>query len=487
MNLTFISFGSFAKHLCCTSDDCCIKIFSNSDSGMLRGTYWTLISVLLLILPVNIEGNKRREKPSRWKGAVDNENEGRTVDRFNGADRRPKIVGNQEISYPNMFKFTYSPQYDESCDCQRSVPSKFSGVKRDEETLDPPSIPFKDPYTKFIIKKNDLGEHSDKGKSSMKLENLQMQLGVRDKRGALMVFSSSNQPMCDDEFNDRTAIALCRLYGFETGRRTSMSLSIWKAETKKNMNGIVHYDSWQFHCFRAASITHHAGQANNGLGKVSTNTTLGTQMLNATNNISIADSCSELTETHVACSRNQAAAVFCHNNDPPFLQFYNIEIHVGLTKFYITFNARYVKLGRIYEYFEDFPKSNDVMPKRSDFSATMCGRKVPLDLETTREMGKGRHLVFLGKFLKKCEECVRMKFKDYVIIVEDQLFICKLKEDRTEENENNDKIPKSKKEMKSEDLTRTKKTRFKKKKRLKKKQRHIAHAFGKVQWSGTLT
>ena len=128
------------------------------------------------------------------------------------------------------------------------------------------------------------------------------------------------------------------------------------------------------------------------------------------------------------------------------------------------------------------------MPKRSDFSATMCGRKVPLDLETTREMGKGRHLVFLGKFLKKCEECVRMKFKDYVIIVEDELFICKLKEDRTKKNENNDKKPKSTKEMKSEELTRKEKTRLKKKeKRLKKKQRHKAHVFGKVQWSGTLT
>ena len=445
---------------------------------MLRGTYWTLISVLLLILSVNIEGNKRREKPSRWKGSVDNDNEGRTVDHFNGADRRPKIVGNQEISYPNTFKFTYTPQYDESCDCQRSVPSKISGAKRDVETLDPPSIPL-DLDTK-IINKNDLGKLSDKGKSSMKLENLQMQLGVRDKRGALMVFSSSNQPMCDDEFNDRTAIALCRLNGFETGRRTSMTVSIWRAKTKKELNGIAHYDSWRFHCFRAASITHHPGQAHNDLGKDSTNTTLGTQMLNATNNISIADSCSELTETHVACSRNQAAAVFCHNNDPPFLQFYNIEIHVGLTKFYITFNARYVKLGRIYEYFEDFPKSNDVMPKRSDFSATMCGRKVPLDLETTREMGKGRHLVFLGKFLKKCEECVRMKFKDYVIIVEDELFICKLKENRTKKNENNDKKPKSTKEMKSEELTRKEKTRLKKKeKRLKKKQRNRNHAVGK--------
>ena len=88
------------------------------------------------------------------------------------------------------------------------------------------------------------------------------------------------------------------------------------------------------------------------------------------------------------------------------------------------------------------------MPKRSDFSATMCGRKVPLDLETTREMGKGRHLVFLGKFLKKCEECVRMKFKDYVIIFEDEPFICKLKGGRTKENENNDKKQSPRKKQK---------------------------------------
>ena len=488
MNLTFISFGSFAKHLCCTSDNCCIKIFSNSDSGMLRGTYWTLISVLLLILSVNIEGNKRREKPSRWKEAVDNDNEGKRNLVIVGGYlktinvRKQKKYWSLEVSevvfYPNTFKFTYSLQYDESCDCQRSVLSKVSQSHRDVETLQPPYIRM------LKIKNIDKREHRELSKKDkMKLAELQILLKARDKRGALMVISSDYQPICDDEFNDRTAIALCQLHGFETGRRTSMSFESRqlafrdtlmgrtedKIKDKIYQNGIVHFDSWRFHCFCAASITHHPGQAHNDLGKDSTNTTLDTHMLNATNNISIADSCSELRETHVACSRNQAAAVFCHNNDPPFLQFYNIEIHVGLTKFYITFNARYVKLGRIYEYFEDFPKSNDVMPKRSDFSATMCGRKVPLDLETTREMGKGRHLVFLGKFLKKCEECVRMKFKDYVIIFEDALFICKLKGERTKENASK---PKSTKEMKSEDLTREEKTRFKKKeKRLKKKRK----------------
>ena len=425
---------------------------------MLRGTYWTIISLLLLIfLSVNIEGNRRREKPSRWKEVVDNENEGTMASRFNGVDYRSRIVGNQGKSYPYTFKFTYSSKYDESCDCQRSVPSNVKGAHRDEETLDPPVKPL-DLYLSILRSMEyDFAGLSPMDRSSTKLQNLRILLRGHDERGALMLISSDNHPICDDELNDRTAIALCQLHGFKTGRRTSMSLKSRdkilneirqdKAELLSEFdlvrNGNKYYDPRMFHCFRAASITHHPRQAYNNLGKDSTNTTLGTQILNATDNISIADTCSLLTESHIIpCSRNQGAAVFCHNNDPPFLQFYNIEIHVGLTKFYITFNARYVKLGRIYEYF-DFPKSNDVMPKRSDFSATMCGRKVPLDLETTREMGKGRHLVFLGKFLKKCEECVWLKFKHIFIIVGDEPFICKLKGDRTKENENNDKKSKS--------------------------------------------
>ena len=270
---------------------------------------------------------------------------------------------NQKKRYPDTFKFTYSLQYDESCDCQRIVPSNFSAEDRDVETLEPPLIPF-NLYIN-IVKEFDTVGLSKKDKSSTKLGNLRMYLiqRGRDERGALMVISGGFQPICDEEFNDRTAIALCQLHGFETGRRTSISLisrqlASWDPlELLLIENGIVHYDSRRFHCFSVSSITHHPGQAHNDLDKDFTNTTLGTQMLSATDNISIADTCSELTETHVPCSRNQAAAVFCHNNDPPFLQFYNIEIHVGLTKFYITFNARYVKLGRIYEYFEDFPIS----------------------------------------------------------------------------------------------------------------------------------
>ena len=416
---------------------------------MLRGSYWTLISVLLLLfLSVNIEGNKRREKPSRWKEAVDNDNDGRLGDRA--------IVGGMplyytlQLYYPKTFKFTYSTQYDESCECQRSVPRYVSQSDINAQLLEPPEIPhelYRQSKRKYYLQALSL-----KDRAFIKPEDLRMYLIKRDERGAFMVISGGYQPICDDEFNDRTANFVCQLHGFKTGRRTSISLESRKLAFSgtgtedavnttlgRRLNGIVHYDPKRHHCFRASNITHHPGQAHTNLGKdaVHTKTTLGVQMLNTTDNISIADTCSILMETHVPCSKNQAAAVFCHNNDPPFLQFYNIEIHVGLTKFYITFDARYVKLGRIYEYFEDFPKSNDVMPKRADFSATMCGRKVPLDLETTRKMGKGRHLVFLGKFLKKCEECVRVKFKDYVLIreINKDPIICKMKGDQERELE----------------------------------------------------
>ena len=182
---------------------------------MLRGRYWKLISVLLLaFLPVNIQGNKRREKPSRWKEAVDNDND-RRVGYLN------TVVGNHEKVYQKTFKFTYSAQYDESCDCQRSVPSYVSQSHRDVELLESPEIPY-ELYLQIYDRQQNQGEQTKKDESSIQLAQLRMHLIKRDGRGALMVISSDYQPICDDEFNDRTAIAVCQLHGFKTGHRTSI-------------------------------------------------------------------------------------------------------------------------------------------------------------------------------------------------------------------------------------------------------------------------
>ena len=100
------------------------------------------MSVLLLILlSVNIEGNKRREKPSRWKEAVDNEIKILTPSRVT---LKSGLLSYYDpvVYYPLTFKFAYSPQYDESCDCQKNFPSLVSRAHSDVETLQPSSIPL---------------------------------------------------------------------------------------------------------------------------------------------------------------------------------------------------------------------------------------------------------------------------------------------------------------------------------------------------------
>jgi hypothetical protein len=111
--------------------------------------------------------------------------------------------------------------------------------------------------------------------------------------------------------------------------------------------------------------------------------------------------------------------------------------------------VRYVKLGTVYEYFENSLKHADVMPKRSDFSATMCGKKFGVDLQTTREMGKGRHHVILGKFLKRCDESVQIRFKDVPLFGNDHVIY----KHKTQKQEN----LKKKKEKESVPVFRTRK------------------------------
>ena len=50
-----------------------------------------------------------------------------------------------------------------------------------------------------------------------------------------------------------------------------------------------------------------------------------------------------------------------------------------------------------------------------------------MDFQSTRNMGKGRHHVILGKFLKNCNTCVQLMFKGIPLFGRDNelMEICK--------------------------------------------------------------
>ena len=387
---------------------------------MLHAVHWISISLVSsFCLPVFTDGNKRDEKPSRWMLQVDDDDTLETK--------------HQDIE--KTLIFTYTSQHNKSCDCQRNVLHNVSFGNY--YALRVPETPL-ELYSKHAEMDllDSFGPNFSRPKSlelrRRSLVGLKMKLGEVDKRGAFLVVSESNQMICDDHFSDLMARTICLLHGYKAGRRTSTTVSHhpralitdresmlmvksedqiggrWQNWTSIKSGSNANFDEHRYKCFsNFLSRTSPGGRDRPRL------------------NLAAPENCVEMEENSIPCAKNQAAAVFCHDNDKPFLHFYNIALSRGVLKFYITFKARYVKFGRVYEYFEDTVKSAHVMPKRSDFSARMCGKKVGLDFQTTREMNQGRHLVILGKFLKKCDQCVQIKFKNVSLFGDDD-FICKL-------------------------------------------------------------
>ncbi|KAL5247386.1 hypothetical protein ACHWQZ_G019308 [Mnemiopsis leidyi] len=235
-------------------------------------------------------------------------------------------------------------------------------------------------------------------------------LQTESDKGALMLLSLNDKIVCNDHFSDLTATALCQAFGFKGGRRKTLTLADRERTIEKvKLPWPQKFDTEVFKCFRKFKPVYRYNEE-----KME-------QMLNVT----VVDKCRDFEM--LPCSFNQAAAMTCYSDPNQSIQFYNFELSKSVEKFYLTFEVRYVKLGGLYPFYEDNIKQLNLLPKRSDFSGTMCGRKIPVDFQSTRNMGKGRHHVILGKFLKNCNTCVQLMFKDIPLFGRDNelVEICK--------------------------------------------------------------
>ena len=367
---------------------------------MLRRFQITLF-VLFLLLSSGVKG-KRSDKPYRWKKSM--------KEHKNGGIKRQVIE--------KTLVFTYTRRYNRDCDCLRTLPTHVKFVHPEE--MNPHQLFSMSDWEQFKENSGELG----KNEQEKSILQLGLFLGSVSKRGAFLVVNELNHTICDDYFSDRSAVALCQLNGFRTGYRATKSTSSCYHDSGKHSDkessksGKENFDM-EFNRYECFTKINAGYRSYHGIGK---------QVLNLTTT----DQCTlqKNSADDMPCSANQAAAVFCHDNTGPYLQFYDMTLRSGALRFYITFQVRYVKNGRILEYFQDSLKSLNVMPRRPDFSASMCGEKVGIDFLATKDMGHGKHLTILGSFIKKCDECVQILFKN-IPIFNDDLMICRQKRKNT--------------------------------------------------------
>ena len=184
-------------------------------------------------------------------------------------------------------------------------------------------------------------------------------------------------PVCDDELSDADATALCVMYGYEYGYRTTYRSKVTlhpnifgcfspNYAVFRNYNREFSYFLMDHSCFNATNL--------------------------------------------VPCAQNQAAAVHCYDYD----RIETIEPHV----FFISTNNKswnlhlmiyYLKFGQKHDLFGRGSVHEDVRPTKSSFTTMQCGK----EKEPNLKLSKNDKLFQLsGKFVSKCDECVELYFED---------------------------------------------------------------------------
>ena len=175
-------------------------------------------------------------------------------------------------------------------------------------------------------------------------------------------------PVCEDKFNDRTAVKMCEMYGYERGYRTT-----YHTNEEFTATNLVCYD-WLF-MLDTGYVSTHWGSCESVM-------------------YDDADT--------LPCAKNQALAVFCYRRDDPITyEIYNLEVKSTSKKFTATFSMRFLKLGRRYEVvggqgLKDHPNSTDVR-------AVACGEDLDCKLSA-----KKLNFELSVKQNKKCDESVQL-------------------------------------------------------------------------------
>ena len=185
-------------------------------------------------------------------------------------------------------------------------------------------------------------------------------------------------PICADGFNDRTAQALCQMYTYDRGIRAT-----YKVESASEFihTGLSCFDSMN-------DIEPHEWKGDL--------------------NVYWKDTCSweVYSEKSVPCSRNQAAAVYCH--DLGYETSYHFEeVFTRKTdrKFKITGKIQQFKHGRIFSFFGMKGLKEDMGYFDEAFSAEACGHQykpsVKIDTDDRSDV-----IELSGKFKLDCDQCV---------------------------------------------------------------------------------
>ena len=178
-------------------------------------------------------------------------------------------------------------------------------------------------------------------------------------------------PLWEDGLNDRTAVQLCAMRGYRRGYRTTYR------------TGEEFVDTW-LSCFKEIQPYPHF--------EFSTIPFVKSQ-----------DACSSVKysdKTALPCAKNQAAAVFCHNNDDyPRYEIYDVEVEStgSIYTYRVSVRIRFVKMGRRFgvvgkQGLEDHPFS-------SNFQAVACGNDRNVEVSVS-----GSKFELNGEFDRECEQ-----------------------------------------------------------------------------------
>ena len=177
-------------------------------------------------------------------------------------------------------------------------------------------------------------------------------------------------PLCEDQFNDRTANTICNMYTYERGYRTSYTIG-----------NDVKFLNTALSCYKKTD---------------------GYVLSSGTYVVSMSDcSLDPYTEESLPCARGQAAAVHCYDTyRTETYQPHSFFVQTTDRKYTLSFGLDLFKNGRKFPVFGSKGIKDHPLPE--DFIAEACGEQHTPHLVVS----SSKQLFQLsGKFRRKCSSC----------------------------------------------------------------------------------